>query len=220
MNVIANKLKDAFFRYMRKKEWRKLNPHNYTQIKGNWNLNLASIGKCTYGDIYALTFNNDNRLLIGNYCSIGPNVSFILSADHYFNHISTYPFKAKVVSYGALEGVSKGDIIIDDDVWIGYGATLLSGVHISQGAVIAAGAVVTHDVPAYAIVAGVPAKIINYRFKKPQREYMITLDYSRLTEEMIKSHVNDLYIDIDGKELAEIEQMYSWFPKKTGFDNN
>lgn len=214
MNLLKNKFKDIIFRYKRKKEWRKLNPHNYTQVKGNWNLNLVSVGKRTYGDIYALTFNNENRLLIGNYCSIGPNVTFILSADHYFNHVSTYPFKAKVVSFGALEGVSKGNITIDDDVWIGYGATILSGVHVSQGAVIAAGAVVTHDVPSYAIVGGAPAKVIKYRFKESERKYMMSLDYSRLTEEMVRDHVDELYIEIDDKELTEVEQMYSWFPKK------
>ena len=57
MNLLKNKFKDIIFRYKRKKEWRKLNPHNYTQVKGNWNLNLVSVGKRTYGDIYALTFN-------------------------------------------------------------------------------------------------------------------------------------------------------------------
>jgi len=113
-----------------------------------------------------------------------------------------------------FEAFSKGDITVDDDVWIGYGVTILSGVHIGQGAVVAAGAVVTHDVPPYAIVGGVPAKMIKYRFTPPVIDYMLTLDYGALTEELIKVHVNDLYTEIDGMELEDIEKLFSWFPKK------
>lgn len=79
--------------------------------------------------------------------------------------VSTYPFKRKLF-HGGEEAVSKGDIIVGDDVWVGYGATILSGVHIGQGAVIAAGAVVNKDVPPYAIVGGIPAKVIKYRFSE------------------------------------------------------
>lgn len=64
------------------------------------------------------------------------------------------------------EATSKGDIVVKDDVWIGYGSIILSGVHIGQGAVIAAGSVVSHDVPPYAIVGGVPARLIKYRFSE------------------------------------------------------
>ena len=134
---------------------------------------LIDVGKNTYGPINALMFNRDSKLIIGNFCSIAPRVSFIVSADHYTNHISSFPFKVKVLGE-SYEGVSKGDIIVDDDVWIGYGATIMSGVHIGQGAVVAAGAVVTKDVPPYAIVGGVPAKVIKYRdiehYKKLKEE--------------------------------------------------
>ena len=65
---------------------------------------------------------------------------------------------------GIDEATSKGDIIVQDDVWIGYGATILSGLTIGQGAVIAAGSVVTKDVTPYSVVAGVPARVIKYHF--------------------------------------------------------
>ena len=102
----------------------------------------------------------------------------------------------------SLEGTSKGDIIVADDVWIGYRATILSGVHIGQGAVIAAGAVVTKDVPPYAIVGGVPARVIKYRFPEEMVGELMRIDYSKLTEEMVREHIEDLYSALkDTKQL-------------------
>ena len=85
---------------------------------------------------------------------------------------------------------------------------LCRGVHIGQGAVVAAGAVVTKDVPPYAIVGGVPAKVIRYRFEPEIVEELLKIDYSRLTDEMIKEHIDELYTD-----LTCVEQ-FKWFPRK------
>lgn len=191
--------------------WRKQNQENATVALNKFNIGQVSVGKCTYGNVYALTFDNTSKLLIGNFCSIGPNVSFIVSADHYSNHISTFPYKVKICGE-QFEGVSKGDIIVDDDVWIGYGAAILSGVHIGQGAVIAAGAVVSHDVPPYAIVGGVPAHLIKYRFSPDIINILLTIDYSKLEVKDIKEHINDLYSEI--KTVEDAKKLTSWMPKK------
>lgn len=209
MSWIKDKIKLYFFR----KKWKANNTYNQTIAANIYNINCCSVGKYTYGALRIVNWNNKYILKIGNFCSIAQNVTFILDGDHYVNHLSTYPFKTKIVS-GELEGVSKGNIIIDDDVWIGYGATILSGVHIGQGAVIAAGAVVTRDVPPYAIVGGIPAKILKYRFTAPVIEYMLTLDYSELDEYMVKSHIDDLYKDLGKLELDSIDSLFGWFPKK------
>lgn len=194
-------------------KWRKKNLHNSTGIVNCFPSEMVSVGKATYGNLYVLSFDRKSRLQIGNYVSIAPNVSFILSADHNLNHISTYPYKNKIID-GSLEGVSKGNIIVGDDVWIGYGAIILSGVHIGQGAVIAAGAVVTNDVPEYAVVGGVPAKIINFRFEKPIRDYLSSFDFGGLTEEIIRDHSGDLYENIDKENIEKIRNSFQWFPRK------
>lgn len=108
---------------------------------------------------------------------------------------------------GKLEAVSKGDITIEDDVWIGYGATILSGVKIGQGAVIAAGAVVTRDVPPYAIAGGVPAKVIKWRFPQAIIDKLVKIDFSKLDEKMVRKHIDELYEKVD--ENTDL----SWLPK-------
>ena len=206
-------IKSRFSSYKFKRNWRKNNGHNQTSAGNIFNDKLVSVGKYTYGQLNVLTFDDKTKLSIGNFCSIGPNVWFIPSADHSLNHISTYPYKVNVLGE-ALEGVTKGDIIVEDDVWIGLGATILSGVRIGQGAVIAAGAVVSKNVPPYAIVAGTPAKTLKNRVSNDVISFLMTLDYKALDESMIKEHINDLYFDLDGLSLSEIESKFSWFPKK------
>ena len=198
---------DRFSLILFRKRWRNTNRFNTTIPLNIFDINSVFIGKHTYGGIAVLNYNNYYKLTIGNYCSIATDVMFILDADHYTKHISSFPFKVKMLGE-QFEGVSKGDIIVDDYVWIGYGATIMSGVHISQGAVIAAGAVVTKDVPPYAIVGGVPAKVIKYRFEPEMIEKLLKVDYSKLTKEMIEDHIDDLYVDL--KDASQLD----WMPKK------
>ena len=116
----------------------------------------------------------------------------------------TYPLIDDV----KINSRSKGAIIVDDDVWIGYGATIMSGVHIGQGAVVAAGAVVTKDVPPYAIVGGVPAKVIKYRIEPEMIEELLKIDYGKLTKEDIAKHIDDLYTELNDPSQLD------WMPKK------
>lgn len=189
------------------RKWKKKNKHNDTAPNNIFDINRVKVGKETYGRIEVLMYNDENTLEIGNYCSIGPKVVFLLSADHYVNHISTFPFKAKITE-GVKEGVSKGNIKVEDDVWIGYGAIIMSGVHIGQGAIIAAGAIVTNDVEPYAIVGGVPAKLIKYRFDKQLIGELDKIDYSKLSKKDIKEHIDNLY-----EPLLKAHQL-EWMPKK------
>ena len=144
---------------------------------------------------------------IGHFCSISDNVKFIINNDHPTDHISTYPFKTRIL-HDKPEAVSKGDIVVQDDVWIGLNATIMSGVEIGQGAIVAAGAVVTRNVPPYAIVGGVPAKVIKYRFEQDVVDKLMRIDYSQLDETFISDHLETLYQSVD--KSIEIDQ----FPLK------
>lgn len=189
------------FIFNRQLKW--IYPDSQIKVLNCFNPKRLFFGKYSYGEISIVAFNKNSKLKIGSFCSIAQNVKFILDADHSTNMISSYPFKVKLLGTSDFEAVSKGNIIVDDDVWIGYGATILSGVHIGQGAVVAAGAVVTKDVPPYAIVAGVPAKVIKYRFEPEIIEELLKVDYSKLTKEMIEEHIDDLYAELkDPKQLG------------------
>lgn len=116
---------------------------------------------------------NHDKLIIGKFCSIACGAKFLFnSANHTLSSLSTYPFPLFFEEWGlekknvADSWDNKGDIIVGNDVWIGYEAVILSGVTIGDGAVIGARAVVTKDVPPYTIVGGVPAKPIKKRFSE------------------------------------------------------
>lgn len=218
--MILSRITDIVTLTKNKVFWKRRNKHNNTHLQtiDGDSIDVITVGKGTYGGISVLAHACESNLSIGSFCSIAPRVMFVLGSEHPIDHLTTFPFKVHYIGENH-EATSKGDIIIDDDVWIGYGATILSGVHIGQGAVVAAGAVVTSDIPPYAIVGGVPAKVIKYRFTPPVIDYMLTLDYEQLTEELIKAHVEDLYTEINGMELEEIKKLFSWFPKKEGDEN-
>ena len=90
----------------------------------------------------------------------------------------------------------------------------MSGVHIGQGSVIAAGAVVTADVLPYTIVGGIPAKVIKYRFSPEVIELLLKLDYSKLMDAMIRERIDDLYTSLEDKSPDEVKKLLEWFPKK------
>lgn len=114
---------------------------------------------------------HQERLVIGKFCSIACGTKFLFNcANHTLKSLSTYTFPLFYEEWGLKKSDitdawdDKGDIIIGNDVWIGYEAVIMAGVHIGDGAIIGARAVVTKDVPPYTIVGGTPAKEIRKRF--------------------------------------------------------
>ena len=141
------------------------------------------IGEYTYYDdpdgaqdfernvLYLFPFSTD-RLVIGRFCAIARGAKFIMNgANHRVSGISCYPFESfgngwERVAAAAPDYPDKGDTVIGNDVWIGYEALIMPGVRIGDGAIVAARAVVAADVPAYAVVAGNPARVVRRRFEE------------------------------------------------------
>lgn len=132
--------------------------------------------------LYQYPINHD-RLIIGKFCSIAHGAKFIFnSANHTSKSLSTYPFPIFRDEWDNEMNVveawdNKGDIVVGNDVWIGYEAVIMSGVHIGDGAIVGTRAVVTKDVPPYAVVGGVPARIIKYRFDEGTIEKLLRLKW-------------------------------------------
>ena len=179
-----------------RRKWVRHHPESELIPMNCFPIGVVEVGRYSYGELNVVTFDSKTKLRIGSFVSIAQQVAFLLDVEHYIDHLSTFPRKVKMLGESTPETFSKGDIVIDDDVWIGYGATIMSGVHVAQGAVIAAGAVVTKDVPAYAVVGGVPAKVIKNRFTKDKLDRVVnTIDYRKITSEWVKKHIDDLYSD-------------------------
>lgn len=143
---------------------------------------------------------HEERLVIGKFCSIACGAKFLFNcANHALGSLSTYTFPLFYEEWGLDKANvtdawdNKGDIIIGNDVWIGYEAVIMAGVHIGDGAIIAARAVVTKDVPPYTIVGGTPAREIRKRFDEATTERLLRLKWWDWPAEKIKRHINTFY---------------------------
>lgn len=182
-------------------KYRKENKHNFTTIKNGCDISKISVGNGTYGEIDIKTYGGQNcNLKIGNFCSIANDTVFLLGGEHDYNKISTYPFKSKF--FKVPESKNKGDIIISDDVWVGYGSTILSGVTIGQGAIIGAKSIVTKDVPPYAIWVG--NKVVKYRFEENVIKELLKIDFSKMNSEFIKENIDILYENVNKENVKDI----------------
>lgn len=141
---------------------------------------------------------NHDKLIIGKFCSIACGARFLFnSANHTMRSLSTYPFP---IFYEEWEhGIrtdkawdNKGDIVIGNDVWIGYEAVIMAGVTVGDGAIIGTRAVVTKDVPPYTIVGGVPAKPIRKRFSDDIIAQLLHLKWWDFPPEEILPKIKDI----------------------------
>ena len=146
--------------------------------------------------LYQYPINHD-KLKIGKFCSIACGAKFIFnSANHTLSSLSTYPFPIFFEEWGldikdvALAWDNKGDIVIGNDVWIGYEAVIMAGVTIGDGAIIGTRAVVTKDVPPYTTIGGVPAKTIRKWFSEDTIGMLMELQWWDWPEEKIAQNIH------------------------------
>lgn len=142
---------------------------------------------------------NQERLVIGKFCSIACGAKFLFnSGNHALGSLSTYTFPIFFEEWGLpVEDIpkawdNKGDIVIGNDVWIGYEAVIMAGVTIGDGAIIGTRAVVTKDVPPYTVVGGVPAKSLRQRFDDETVKRLLALKWWDWPAEKIRRHLEDI----------------------------
>ena len=162
-------------------------------------------------DIGTMTYTGHDTVIkfcsIGKYCSISWNIS-AGGGNHELNKLTSMHLgKLFSIKDYSLPSFTKEQLIIGNDVWIAAGAHILRGVAIGDGAVVAANAVVTKDVPPYAIVAGVPAKIIRYRFPKNIRERLLKVKWWNWPIEKIRSNQHLFTVDLTEDVLSELEKI-------------
>jgi len=150
------------------------------------------IGDHTYGKPRVMSWGEGTSLRIGKYCSIGTNVTIFLGSEHRIDWVSTYPFPFLWEEARSIPGhpSTKGDVVIGNDVWIGFGTTILSGVTIGDGASIGACSVVTRDIPPYAIVAGNPSQVIRYRFGEEAIQKLLKIKWWDWPEKKVGENIH------------------------------
>lgn len=179
------KLLNKVIHYKKNKRRKKQEDLFYT--KNMFHNKPHEIGEFTYGKPLVFEWDEFTKLKVGKFCSISEDVVIFLGENHHIDWVTTYPFSAAQVraiqselintKNISAQPLTKGDVIIGNDVWIGRSTTIMSGVKIGDGAVIGACSVVTKNIAPYEIVAGNPAKVIRKRFDEKTIEKLLKLKW-------------------------------------------
>lgn len=205
IGFVLSKLNSIRFR----KQWRAQNTHNMTVPVEIFPMEKVTVGKNSYGPLLIKNFGNPSeKLTIGNYVSISSGVTFILGGNHRTDTFTNFPVYSILINNSPeKDALVKGSIIVEDEVWIGTSAIIMSGVKIGRGAIIAAGAVIVKDVPNYAIVGGNPAKVIKYRFEEDIRDALNDIKLSDFHENDIVSNIDMFYESLTLEQIKKIKKI-------------
>jgi virginiamycin A acetyltransferase len=205
---VVRQIVKAYDKSSFQKKWKAKNSHNFTSIGERlFPIGNVQVGHYSYGllNIVSLYEQENEKLIIGNFVSIAPGVQFLMGVNHQMNTITSYPLYSRFVEYSKIDANSRGDIKIDDEVWIGTNSLIMSGISIGKGAIIAAGSIVTKDVPPYTIFGGNPAKLIKPRFSEEIIQELMTFNLMDIKIENIKKNISLFYSEINS--LDDIKRL-------------
>lgn len=183
LRFLLGSLKRRLILANRQALWRKQNKHNQTNPVNIFPLEKVKVGRYTYGDLQVYCYRNPQEsLTVGSFCSIASDVIFILGGEHNYKKFTSFPMEEKFNNV-YCESYCKGPIVVEDDVWIGDRCTILSGVTIGKGSIIAAGSIVYKDIPPYSIYAS--GRVIRKRFEDSICNELEKIDFSKVDKEII-----------------------------------
>ena len=201
--------------WFRKIGWKILGINYFNYLDGQHKVYLdksphVTLGVKTYHNgAFVWQWHPSSKLVIGKYCSIANDVNFILDCGYHllsqvtnfphFNHIKDESIISRGQSIATFKKTvrpKKSNIEIGNDVWIGMNAIILPGVKIGNGVTIMAGAVVSHDIPDYAIVGGVPGKIIRMKYEPADIEKMLKIAWWHWPVTKVENNWNDFYLSL------------------------
>ena len=187
-------------------------------LKNEISQNLAVVGKWSYGNPKIYRWNWKNKIFIGNFCSLGPEIKIIIGGNHRTDWVSTSPLPADTFNFNDTFlnaqkiknfNYSKGDLHIENDVWIGAFSIIFSGVRLGNGSVVAAGSVVTKDVEPYTVVGGNPAKFIKKRFTSKQINFLNSSKWWELEDkkiDLLSKYLLNENVDLFIKKLNDLKK--------------
>jgi acetyltransferase-like isoleucine patch superfamily enzyme len=177
----------------------------------------VTVGRHSYGyeEHTFRVFTQGARIEMGAFCSIGPDVQILVGSEHVTTRATTFPLSARLFDPAGgnfADVVDRGSTVIGNDVWLGLGALVLSGVMVGDGAVIGARAVVSKAVPPYAVVVGNPAEIVRYRFDEETRLRLLVLRWWDWSDEQIMAF-RQWFMSGIGSFLEEAERVHGRRPE-------
>lgn len=176
--------------------------HEYSRVATYADIKNSKIDKYT-------SIGRNTRVInakIGKFCSVSWESTIGATMHHYKRiTINAFPYVPEMGGFVAARNQEIIETNIGNDVWIGCNSVILPGINVGDGAVIGAGAVVTKDVPPYAIIAGVPGEIIAYRFEEDIIERLIKLQWWNKDREFIIDNIGNFKMDLNNDILKELE---------------
>lgn len=170
-------------------------PPRPSRLDRRRDLRQYEIGRFSWGHLTVSNRTAGASLRVGQFCSFASGCHVLLGGEHRTDFVTTYrfpayqPFRDDHGHLAPVTTITKGDVTIGNDVWIGHDALILSGVTLADGVVVGAGSVVRQDVPAYAIVAGNPARVVGFRFQREQIEALLRIRWWDWSLERINAHM-------------------------------
>ncbi|CAO3405417.1 CatB-related O-acetyltransferase [Azospirillum sp. 11R-A] len=170
---------------------------------------MVSVGSFTYfsDPLELVTYGEPGKIEIGRFCSIADGVRIYFGGMHAMDGVSTYPAEMLAEWMPELAGPnstsSKGPVVIGNDVWIGEGASILSGVTVGDGAIIGARAVVSRNVPPYGVAVGNPARVVRKRLPDADADFLLSIRWWSWPSDKIRRFARHIFSgDVEAFRLA------------------